>query len=240
MDAPRLHLRAETAADLLRQLEAIDIAVPLHDEKRTTSHREQYMAARLLSTLAEADMLSFPLCLEHREKPDFGLLLPEKAVGIECVEATHTEWAQIQAIRENDFPDALVFLPMLKPGEINFSKDERIQIARGERSGPPWVGSMAKQQWAEAIAYFVNLKTEKLRKGNYSEFGENWLLVQDEWPVPLYRPEERLEAATMCLSLMRSLVRPPCFTNIFVGNSSWLLHIRERGVEMHEMRDLWH
>lgn len=239
MDAPRLNLRAESTADLLKQLEEIDITVPLHDEGRTASHRERYMAARLLSTLAQTDLISYPLCLEHREKPDFALFLLDRAIGIECVEATHTEWAQIQAIRETDFPDKLIFLPMLKAGETTFSTDERVQIARGDSAGPPWVGSMAERQWADAIAHFIARKTEKLRKGNYSEFAENWLLIQDEWPVPLYRPEERMEAAKMCLANIHPQFQPPCFSHIFVGNSSWLLHIQAHGVEMNPMRDLW-
>lgn len=239
MDAPRLNLRADNAVDLLRQLEEIDIAVPLHDEGRTASHRERYMAARLLSTLAQTDLISYPLRLEHREKPDFALFLPDRAIGIECVEATHTEWAQIQAIRETDFPEKLIFLPILIPGETTFSTSERVQIARGERAGPPWVGSMAERQWADAIAHFIALKTKKLRKGNYSEFAENWLLIQDEWPVPLYRAEDRMEAAEMCLAKIRPQFQPPCFSNVFVGNSSWLLHIQHSRVEMNPMRDLW-
>lgn len=239
MDSPRLHLLAQTTADLVRQLAAIDIAVPFYDEVRLAAHRERYMTARLLATLAQTDMLAYPLRLEHREKPDFGLFFSDSAIGIECVEAIHPEWAQIQAIRERDFPDALVFLPMLSPGETSFSIDQRVQIACGERAGPPWVGNMAKRQWAKAMAHFIQLKTEKLRKGNYSDFTENWLLIQDEWPVPLYREEERIEAATLCLDLIRPFFRQPCFSNFFIGSSSWLLHIDERGVKMHRVHDLW-
>jgi len=239
MSTVRLNLEAQTALDLLRQLSEIDIAVPLQDDGRTAAHRERYMAARLLSTLAETDLLTYPLRLQHREKPDFGLFGPTASVGIECVEAIHEEWAQIQAIRERDFPEALIFLPMLRPGEKKFTIEERLQVARGERAGPPWVGNMAERQWAEAMAHFIGRKTEKLRKGDYGDFGSNWLLIQDEWPVPLHYEEERIEAAQMCTALARPYLEGHSFSNIFVGNSRWLLHLAPGEPKLYQMRDLW-
>jgi len=239
MDKVRLDLKAETPQDLLRQLCAIDISVPLQDEGRTSAHRERYMVARLMSTLAEADLLSYPLRIRHREKPDFGLYMPGTAVGIECVEAIHEEWAQIQAIRERDFPEALIFLPMLRAGETKLTIEQRLEVARGERAGPPWVGNMAERQWAEAMTHFIGRKTEKLRKGDYSDFESTWLLIQDEWPVPLHYEEERMEAASLCTELARPYFEGHCFTHIFVGSSRSLIQLAPGAPRLYEMRDLW-
>lgn len=197
------------------------------------------MVARLLATLAETNQLSFPLQIEHREKPDFALHLPDGSIGIECVEAVSEEWAQIRAIRERDFPDAMIFLPMLSPGQKKFSIKERVAIARGEMAGPPWVGNMAERQWAEAHVHFIAEKTAKLRRGNYSDFKRNWLLIQDEWAVPVYRLEERQEAAKLCAANIEHLLEPPSFSHIFVGNSSWLIRLAPGPVEVFAVRKLW-
>jgi hypothetical protein len=239
MSTARLNLEAQTSLDLIRQLSEIDIAVPLQDDGRTTAHRERYMAARLMSTLAETGLLTYPLRLQHREKPDFGLFMPSASVGIECVEAIHEEWAQIQAIRERDFSDALISLPMFRPGERKFTMKERLEVARGDRAGPPWVGNMAERQWAEAMAHFIARKTEKLRRGDYAEFESNWLLIQDEWPVPLHYEEERIEAARMCSVLAQPYLEGQSFANIFVGNSRSLLQLAPCEPKLHQMRDLW-
>lgn len=239
MNKPLLHIRADDSAELLSKLAAVDISVPLQTEGRSTEHREQYMVARLLATLAETQHLAFPLALEHRDKPDFALKIDSHTIGIECVESVHEEWAQIRAIRERDFPDALIFLPMLKPGKKNFSMAEKIEIARGDRAGPPWVGGMAERQWAQAHMYVIEQKTKKLRAGNYSNCTENWLLIQDEWPVPMYGCEERKGAAALCAAQIQQLLMPPAFTQIFVGDSSWLLRLVPGPVEIWPMRNLW-
>ena len=126
MDAPRLKLSAETPAELLSKLAEVEISVPLQTEGRSNEHRERYMTARLLATLADSSHLVFPLTLEHREKPDFSLNFPDRAIGIECVEAIPEEWAQIQAIRERDFPDTMIMLPMLKPSQTTYTMTERL------------------------------------------------------------------------------------------------------------------
>ena len=197
------------------------------------------MAARLLATIADSSAIAFPLRLEHRERPDFALHLPTGSVGIECVEAVSEEWAQIDAIRERDFPEALIMLPMLKAGQKRFALEERIAIAKGEMAGTPWVGNMAERQWAQALAYFIEQKTMKLRAGNYADFSDNWLLIQDEWRVPVYEHEERLEAAELCLSQISHLLQTPAFSFIFVGNSKWLLRLAPEPVQIYPVRDLW-
>lgn len=235
----RLNLAAQTAPELLAKLAAIDITVPLRTEGRKTSHCERYLAARLLATLADTDEVAFPLQLVHREKPDFALTLADVTVGVECTEAVSDEWAQIDAIRERDFPESMIMLPKLKPGSKRFTLEERVAIARGEKSGPPWVGKMAEREWAEALAYFIEQKTKKLRAGNYAAFAQTWLVVQDEWRVPVYRFEERFEAALLCAELIRPLLLAPAFSRIYVSNSRWLVRLNPGPVEVRAIRSVW-
>lgn len=239
MSSHHLDLQAQSSEELLAKLAAIDIAVPPYDEKRPTPLRERYMAARLLSTLASTNLIKFPMRLEHGDKPDFGLHSPTEKIGIECVEATHEEWAQIQAIRDQDYPEALVFLPMLRPGKNSFTLEQKLEIAQGKKAGPPWVGKMAEKQWAEAMVDVIAKKTKKLRNGNYSDFTSNWLLIQDEWPVPLYQLEKKMAAASLCLNAAGPYLDEHCFSNIFIGDSTALIHLKRDGVKAYEMVDLW-
>ena len=240
MSAPRLSLSANSRGDLLEQLSAIDIAVPLvTEESRTKDHRERYMAARLMATLARDSELTYPAQLHHREKPDFALRQQEKTIGIECVEAVSNEWAHINVLRETDYPEALIMLPMLKPGTDTFTRQERVQIAQGLRSGPPWVGDMAERQWAEAISYFIEGKLQKLRSGNYSEFSECWLLVQDEWRVPLYRPEHKRKAAELCVQRLQDVAEGQSFERIYVCSGESLIRLSPFPSTTTPIHNLW-
>lgn len=234
-----LNLTAANPQELLTKLAAVDITVPLQGEGRTTQHCEQYIVARLLATLAATDTLNFHIALRHREQPDFALTLPGRAIGIECVQAIHQEWAHVIAKREIDYPEALITMPWFRPGQQTFTPEERERIARGEGQGSVWVGPMAKQHWAEGHYHTLADKTAKLRSGNYDEFSENWLAVQDEWPAPLYRPEEKLAAAEICADLIRSLLEPPAFSHIFVGRNEWYVRLHPRPVQRLHVPPLW-
>lgn len=239
MTAVRLNLLATSSTDLLSQLAATDITVPLRTEGRTTEHCERYTTARLLSTLADTPSIEYPLRVEHRDRPDFVLHCPTKQIGIECTEAVSDEWAHIDAIREREFPDSLIMLPMLKPGERTFTNAQRAEIASGRSSGPPWVGNMAERQWAQAISHFVGRKTKKLREGVYDLDRETWLLIQDEWRVPVYRAEERVEAAELCVAQLDSHLTAPAFSRIYVADGKWLLRLVPGPIEMLPIQDLW-
>jgi hypothetical protein len=98
---------------------------------------------------------------------------------------------------------------------------------------------MAAQQWAEAQAYFISEKTKKLRSGNYSEFPESWLLIQDEWRVPLYNFKEKEEASKICLELIQPSLKLPSFSRIYISSSSLLIRLFPSPIEILEIRDVW-
>jgi hypothetical protein len=92
-------------------------------------------------------------------------------------------------------------------------------------AGPPWVGDMAERQWADAIAFFIDDKTRKLRTGNYSAFSQHWLLIQDEWRVPMYRENEKLKAAQQCRQAVAPLLSEQAFGRIYISSSKWLIRL---------------
>lgn len=197
------------------------------------------MTARLIATLARDSELIYPVQLLHREKPDFALSQCGEVTGIECVEAISNEWAQISVIREEDYPEAMIMLPMLKPGVDSFTRDERVEIAQGLRSGPPWVGDMAERQWAEAICHFIEDKLRKLRSGNYGEYAECWLLVHDEWRVPVYGPEQVRKAAELCVQRLQDVTEGRSFERIYVCSGGSLLRLSPSPLTVTAIHNLW-
>jgi hypothetical protein len=238
---PNFTLAATSAFDLEARLRAIDIAVPLVSEGRRKEHREQYMMARLLATMARTDRLSFPLQVVHSEKPDFILRMPTGQVGVECVEAVPTEHYEIEVLREKLYPDALNFGQRFQPGKENFTRAEWQAIAKGDLAGPPWMPSAAKKNWIAAIMQWVIAgKTAKLRKGNYSMNSTTWLLVQDEWPNPLhFYPERVRDAGEELLEVLTPLLTPPAFQAVFIASGDKLLCFQNDCLDVKDVRDLW-
>jgi hypothetical protein len=240
MSAIELSLVVESPIMLLEQLGGLNISVPPITKGRSTQHRERYTMARFLATLAESNRIYYPLVVEHRDKPDFVLRSPNEVIGVECIEAVPEEWYEIAAIAERSFPDALSPGQMFRPGKRIFTtQQEMIEVASGVRDGTPWVGNMLVQQWAEAMDYFIGLKSKKLRSGNYAEFSCVWLLVQDEWRVPMHCPDEIREGAKLCLPRIAKYFEPPCFNAIYVCCRGWLLSFEKDGFTMEPIRDLW-
>lgn len=239
MSLSELSLSADTPTDLLSQLRNIDITVPSITKDRPNRARERYTMARFLATIAESKLVCYPLTIEHRDKPDFALRHQNGEIGVECVEAVPDEWYRIQEIRDRDFPDALNFGQHFQPGKRVFTDEERIEIANGSRASYPWVGNMAEEEWAKAMEHFIGSKTNKLRSGNYSEFQNMWLLIQDECRVPIHSEEDVREAAKMCLTRISEFLVSPCFSTIYICCMGWLLSFENGRFTMKPILDLW-
>jgi len=235
---PYLNLSAHSSKQLIEFLGITDIKVPAITEGRSTVHRERYVMAHLLATKAES-LFSYPISVIHREKPDFAIQQGDIYIGIECVEAVPEEWYEIQAIRERKHPSSINYLNHYKPGVKLLTKKEKKEFAAGRETSYPWMGDSAEREWAAAMAHFIDLKTQKLRTGNYNDFQEVWLLVQDEWRVPVYDEDELRQAIELCLPLLKSSWTQPCFNKVFINSRKWLLTLSPDGYSIESSRDLW-
>ena len=240
MKPPLFALSAASKTDLFAQLRRVDITVPLITEGRTKEHRERYLMARILATLASADLLAFPIKVFHSEKPDFLLSFDGSEIGAECVEVVPQELYEIEVLREKLYPHEMNFGQIFKPGQQKFTLEEKHGIARGEVLGPPWMPDMAKRNWIAAIMHFIAGKTKKLRNGNYSSTATNWLLLQDEWPTSLrFYPEQVREAAVECSKQVDSMLEPPSFQAIYVASGEQLLMFKRGSVRVEPIFNLW-
>ena len=180
---------ASSKAELLSQLRRIDISVPPRGDGRTTEHSERWSICRLLSTLAEAQVLRYPIELEHRDRPDFVLTQGGELIGIEFTEAIPANWAWANAKREENAYDNFIPLQKFVPGEPLRTADEVDAIARGTNWGDGWVGDAPERQWSDAMLHFAIGKAKKLAHPGFTPYAHNWLLIYDNWPLPALEEE---------------------------------------------------
>lgn len=221
------------------RLAATEIRVIRRPARRTHASRERYSAARMLASLAESDLVVFPLTLEFREGPDVALHMPNISVGIECTDAIAQEWAEILDLRAREYPEAITFPPRLKPGERSLSQEDIRAYASGTKKGPPWEGDAVEHDWAQAISHFAGKKLEMLRAGAYPEYADNWLLIHDEWALRPAAVEEQRLAASLLAKSCDSLFLAPCFSRVLIEGSKWLTCLTKTSLKVVPVVDLW-
>jgi hypothetical protein len=109
-------LHAETEKELKTSLATLDLKVSPRSEGRTKEQVERYAAAHLLATLP-SQRLSFPLILEHRDRPDFLLKMGKYSIGIEHTEAVPQNEAHASVLRHAGHGPDVYFLGRHVPGE---------------------------------------------------------------------------------------------------------------------------
>jgi hypothetical protein len=92
----------ESKDALLASLRAVDISVPPPGKERTKAHMERWTAYRLLSSLAAAGRLSFPLSIRKHERPDFMISMAGEQIGLEVTQSTHPEYRKFCAFAEKE------------------------------------------------------------------------------------------------------------------------------------------
>jgi len=229
-------LNADSAADLLEKLKAIEITVPPRKKGRTTEHCERWSICRFLATYAETKLIQYPMRVKKREGPDFLLSFPSTHVGIEVTEAVPSNWARANAHREKLNDSNLIFLQCFLPGEPQLSKKEIDNIATGVNRGDGWAGDAPEKEWAEAMAYFSLQKANKFIESGYERFDVNWLIIYDNWPLPAV---EYQKAVDYFIQWLENLDTPLPFDCVFVeaGHSIW--HFQIPAYDQQRIRDLW-
>lgn len=230
-----MKIGAETADQLLKLLAGIDITVPPRSE-RTTAQVERWSTARFLSTYARSALLSYPLQVTRRDRPDVLVAMPRAKVGIEITEAVPANWAKTSALHEEREYENLMFIPRCKPGEPPKSTQELDRIARGEDMGVPWEGDSPEREWADAMLHFTEAKAAKFSKPGFNVFDLNWLLIYDNWPAPVV--DERKAAGFFLTKLKdRRGTRP--FDAIFVEGNKHFWHFEGEQVHEAPINDVW-
>jgi hypothetical protein len=236
----KLGLIASSDAELLKVLAQIDISVPKRGEGRTKNHVEQYAIAHLLSTLAAENVLSYPLNLAKRERPDFLLTINAKKIGIELIEAVHPYQAHKTALRGKGYGPDMYFISHHQPEDTEPEKPKMLhkkRIREIETNQPynGWIGDSVEKEWADAMLFFIEKKTEKLLNG-FDRFEEDWLLIYDNWGLPALNI---YEATSIMLARISKSVAMSEFKRIYIIAGKYICDISSAGMQFYNINDLW-
>lgn len=226
------------SVQLFAALRSVDISVPLRTEGRTTHHAEIWTICRLLSTLAHAQRLSFPVSLRHRDRPDFLIATRETKVGVEVTEAISEQYAAYSALAEREFPDAL-----LEPGHFHWDapklsvEEMRKLLRQTQLSAEPWMGDRPEREWALFIQSVVDAKLTKLAGLGFEKFDLNWLSIYDNLPLPNVYLEKGI--AFLRPLLQDRWSRNPSFDTIYIEHGPVIAEISVAETNHLVLHDLW-
>ncbi len=224
---------------LLLALRRTDLKVLPRTKGRTTEQTEIWTICRLLSPLAEADRLAFPLTVTHRDRPDFLIHTGNAAIGVEVTEAVSQQFAEFSALAEREYPDALLELahfrwdaPQRTPAEM------RVLLAQPNLTSDGWVGDGPEREWAMFIHSAVEAKLKKLDAPEFDKFDRNWLAIYDNLPLPIDLNFE-LAVAHLRPKFERYWRRSPSFDALYVEHDRAIMEITAQSMVRLALNDLW-
>lgn len=145
-------LQAIDEAELLRLLNGIKIKIPRRSEGRKTSDRERATLVYYLRALVPPGLLGYPLILENRESPDFGVTEGGgRVVGWEISEAGDPEF-QAAATRFESAP----------PGSL--LEGTEIRLPGEPLRNKPFSGGEPERFWVEDLLHTIEKKSTKLQE----------------------------------------------------------------------------
>lgn len=230
MDNEVVILTAENFNDLTDRLREVFPSVPYHPKKRKRVV-EVYCLVSLLAALPwSADQ--FPIKVVRSEHPDFVVRCGGAEFGLEHTEAIGTNHAKERALRADGFGGPTHFVT---PEDIHDAPKSSATII-GEilcdAMGDGWVGDSAERSWAEAMAYFISKKSTNAKKPGYGLFGDDRLMIYDNWNAPALQHEVALEH--LGARLLGSDVWDT-FSHIYIVSESLVIDLCEGHTTFHAL-----
>lgn len=223
---------------LFALLREIDLSVPGRTEGRTTHHTETWSICRLVSTLAAAGLLTFPVAVTHRDRPDFLIDDDGKLIGVEITEAISQQYAAYCALAEREFPGALLELAHFRWDSPKRTVEEmRTLLRQTQLTSDGWAGDHPEREWALFMQSAIDNKIGKLAHPDFAKFERNWLSIYDNLPMP----NIHLGNAIGFLQplLQDRWARSPGFDAVFIEHGPVIAHITSTGSNHLLLKDLW-
>jgi hypothetical protein len=148
-----------------------------------TGYTETLQLKQLIDALNDTGGLEFPVCVEHRDKPDFVLSSRARRIGIEISSYTDEEVRRARYLGDTRFPNA--FIPNA------FDTNIALCSARDRSSNEEIIDEMfnwealgediieAAEHIARKIFAIIQLKRQKFHSPDFAKFDENWLMLTD-------------------------------------------------------------
>lgn len=228
-------INAINSAELIENLRQTDISVPARTDGRKTEHCERWSICRFLATFANTDHIGFPLCIDHRDRPDFLMNVGSSTIGVEITEAVSENAAAMDAYREHNGIDGPFPMVHHHPEDERLRGSQLAEAASSREFGSAWAGNAPEKEWVEAMRAFIRRKVDKADKPGFDRYSKNWLLIYDGWSVPA------LDRDFATRVLFESLTDTDFghFHAVFIESSSFIWAFRRETYEAFPINDLW-
>lgn len=137
--------------------------------------------------------------------------------------------AHASFLREKGLGPEVYFIQPATPGERKKRAVRLRAEIEADEAGEPWVGDGAEQQWADAMAYFIRDKVRAFQATGFQRFPENWLLIYDNWPLPVIQPERAAQKLSAHAALAEGLT---VFERILILDDATLWDFGPHGLEI--------
>jgi hypothetical protein len=229
---------ANNRLDFLSSLQGVDISVPERTKGRLSDDTERWLICHLLSALATADLLQYPLSMEHRDRPDFYLQSDSVKIGIEATEAVSEQYAAFVALAKREFPGVLIEPAHFKYGAQRLTLDEmRSILGAGSLTAEPWIGKRPERDWSSYMTDIIEIKAEKLLKSKFEKYENNWLAIYDN--LPLHGLEIESAVDILQMNLLPYWSCETTFDSIFIEHQQNIIHLSAGKVNYLPIKDLW-
>ncbi len=237
-------ITASSYIDLLKQLRCTDISVPRISQGRAKLHTERWTMYRFLATFGDRLGFSYPIAIQHRDKPDFRIELPDRDVGAEITSAMPEEYARALVLREKFHPNAPIELDHFRWDGPRRTTKEILKILKESQSrltGMGWVGDSVEREWACAISAALRGKSMLLNSKGFKRYQWNWLLVYDNIPQAALDLEAALKHLMSELKTVRDN-RPTSdigFNTLFVETHNQFVAVEDGKWSVTKIKNLW-
>ena len=167
--------------NLMHILSRLDISLPPLGLGRTKGNDERFAICMLLSSLAKAKELTFPLQLTHHDKPDFQLRSGAETIGIEVTYARNQNQAHFKALMNRSDQQKVYSTNVFSP-DRPLSNDETKELLTHEVTGFQLMGDEPYKNWAKYVSRSVQEKSNDFNKLEFRKFSKNCLCVIVEAP----------------------------------------------------------
>ena len=143
-----------------------------------TKYSETYQAEQLLRLLENTDGPDRPVCVEHRDKPDFVLSTRFRKIGLETTSFTDEEVMRADYLHRTFFPQICITTTGLRDGPSRRSSKD---IAESMLIwGAQWESvTDGAVHVARKILERIGMKRRKFHSPTFEKFDQNWLLLTD-------------------------------------------------------------
>lgn len=161
-------------------------SVPDTLDERKKWQREWFCIEEIFEKLPE-DQFNYPIKVTNRESPDFVLSMPDRKVGIECVECVNEAYmaARRDLEKSGQYPK-IYQVPHIPSG---IPKREGPELARKQMifkvlRPPTHRGESeheSEQEWIIAINKILDKKKIVFENASFSKYDDNWLFIKSNY-----------------------------------------------------------